>query len=148
KYQAGDNKHSLPAQETACRTYLATLPDVVVDESYVRRDAESASDPDARRQFDALLAAAGRREFDVLVVVIMDRMSSSVMTDFYMIYGKLQRAGVELLIATEPFEGAPQGEVMAGLRAFFAQQENSDRVRRVMRTKRGRVQSGKPLPGG
>jgi hypothetical protein len=70
------------------------------------------------------------------------------MFGFGSIYEKLHQAGVQLMIATEPFDDTPIGKAMAGMRAFFAEQENTDRVRRVMRAKRGRVQSGKPVPGG
>jgi hypothetical protein len=69
------------------------------------------------------------------------------MIDFFTLYGRLDKAKVEFHTAVEKFDPSDEGLMLAGMRAWMAKKENSDRVRRTMNSKRGRVQGGKPLPG-
>jgi DNA invertase Pin-like site-specific DNA recombinase len=87
-----------------------------------------------REQFQAMFAAASRREFDVLVTWALDRLSREGVSKTFEHIKQLRSYGVEYVSFTEPHfrTTGPAGELMIAVAAWIAEQEHrriSERVR-------------------
>ena len=91
-----------------------------------------------REQFQAMFAAASRREFDCLVTWALDRLSREGVSKTFEHIKVLRSYGVEYVSFTEPHfrTTGPAGELMIAVAAWIAEQEHkriSERVRAVWR---------------
>jgi DNA invertase Pin-like site-specific DNA recombinase len=96
-------------------------------------DRESGTRSDARKEFQALLTSASRREFDVVVVWALDRFSREGVMQTFDHVKKLRAYGVEFESYTEAHfrTTGPAGELMMAVAAWIAQQEHKRIVERV-----------------
>jgi len=111
---------------------------------------------DAREAFNRLVKDAQRDEFDVVVVVDLDRLTRSEdLTERGAILGSFQRAGVKIAVTSSGQLldlSSSVGDLYSGLSAFFAAEENRKRRERTVQGKltaiaRGNKPSG-PTPYG
>lgn len=111
---------------------------------------EEESAAKARPVFKAMLEAASRRQFDVVLVWALDRFGRSMAGNLRDVFA-LDRAGVVLVSVREPWldTGGPVRDLLLAIFSWVAEQE---RARIVERTKAGldrvRVRgtkSGKPI---
>jgi DNA invertase Pin-like site-specific DNA recombinase len=80
---------------------------------------------DRRPQFDAMLKAATRREFDMLAAWSVDRLGRSLQ-DLVVMLGELRAAGVDLYLHQQALDtSTPAGEAMFGMIGVFAQFERA-----------------------
>lgn len=126
----GEN-YSLPAQERAGRAYCAELgfPDPVV----FREEGASAfnDDPDARRQFRRLLAAAEAGEIDRLVTLDIDRFARSTLAALLAL-SRLEAVGARVVFINDPMDTlTPEGKLMFTIKASLAELESAKKAARV-----------------
>ena len=100
-----------------------------------------------RPQLLKLLAAARRKEFDVLVVSEV-RAISRRQVEVFIIYDMLQKYGVRLETVKEKFEDDAMGRLILGLRAAYAEIEREQSYIRMQRGKKDRIEIGKAPPNG
>ena len=121
------DQQTLPLQLHAMRDYAAKL-----GWSLVAQIKEVGSGASQRELREALLAAARRREIDVVLVWRLDRWGRSV-ADLVSTLQELQHLGVGFVSLTEALDlTTPAGRAMAGLLAVFAEFEREilrERVR-------------------
>ncbi len=72
--QSLEDKTSLDRQEKVCRRLAARLG-LIVSEDYVIKEAHSASDPEDRPGLERLYIAAAQRQFQVVLMDVIDRTS-------------------------------------------------------------------------
>ena len=87
-----------------------------------------------RNELAALLAAAHRREFDVLLIWSLDRLSREGIGPMAGYMGQFRAAGIRVMSHQEPWldTGGPVGDLLAAVFAWVAQQERKrigERVR-------------------
>lgn len=121
------DQQTLPMQSRAMREYAAHR-----DWQIVLQVKEIASGASHRESREKLLAAARRREIDVVLVWRLDRWGRSV-TDLLATLQELEHLGVGFVSLTEALDlTTPAGRAMAGLLAVFAEFEREilrERVR-------------------
>ena len=98
-----------------------------------------------RPQLMKLLAAAKRKEFDVLVVTEI-RAISRRQVEVFVIYDLLQKYGVRIETVQEKFEDSAIGRFILATRAMVAELERENTYMRCQRGRRDRVENGH-LPG-
>jgi putative DNA-invertase from lambdoid prophage Rac len=121
------DQQTLPLQIRSMREYAAKR-----DWSIVAQIKEVGSGASQRELRETLIAAARRREIDVVVVWRLDRWGRSV-ADLVSTLQELQHLGVGFVSLTEALDlTTPAGRAMAGLLAVFAEFEREilrERVR-------------------
>jgi DNA invertase Pin-like site-specific DNA recombinase len=121
------DQQTLPLQIRALREYAAKRGWTIV--SQIREVGSGASQRELRK---SLIAAARRREIDVVLVWRLDRWGRSV-ADLVSTLQELQHLGVGFVSLTEALDlTTPAGRAMAGLLAVFAEFEREilrERVR-------------------
>ena len=121
------DQQTLPLQIRALREYPAKRGWTIV--AQIKEVGSGASQRELRQ---ALLAAARRREIDVVMVCRLDRWGRSV-ADLVSTLQELQHLGVGFLSLTEALDlTTPAGRAMAGLLSVFAEFEREilrERVR-------------------
>ncbi len=100
-----------------------------------------------RPQLLKVLAAAKRREFDVLVVTEV-RALSRRQVEVFIIYDMLQKYGVRLETVKEKFEDDAMGRLILSLRAAYAEIEREQSYVRMQRGKKDRIEIGMAPPNG
>jgi len=134
------DQQTLPLQIRALRDYAAKRGWAIV--AQIKEIGSGASQRELR---EALLAAARRREIDVVMVWRLDRWGRSV-ADLVSTLQELQHLGVGFVSLTEALDlTTPAGRAMAGLLAVFAEFEREilrERVRACLPQAR---QNGKTL---
>jgi site-specific DNA recombinase len=133
---------SLTDQERTCRTFAERAGLKVV--AIYRDDGKSAWKDDLRHrpQFEQLLAAAKspRRLFTAVIVFKLDRFARKARI-YHSCRYELERAGVQLLSATEPNESTAAGRLSSGMLAEFAEfysAQLSERIKAAHQGKAGR----------
>lgn len=118
----------------------------------VRVFAETGSGARADREtLSALLEAAHRREFDVLLVWALDRLSREGIAPMACYLETFKGAGVRVLSHQEPWldTAGPVGELLVAIFAWVAKQERArlaERVRAGLERARERgTRSGRPI---
>ena len=99
---------------------------------YKDRGISGAKGRDKRPQFDAMLKAASRREFDVIMSWSVDRLGRSLqhLVEFL---GDIQQKGVDLYLHQQNIDtGTPSGKAMFQMVGVFAEFERSMIRERVM----------------
>jgi putative DNA-invertase from lambdoid prophage Rac len=121
------DQQTLPLQIRTMREYAAKRNWAIVAQT-----KEVGSGASQREQRQTLLAAARRREIDVVLVWRLDRWGRSV-ADLVSTLQELQHLGVGFVSLTEALDlTTPAGRAMAGLLAVFAEFEREilrERVR-------------------
>lgn len=121
------DQQTLPLQIRALREYAAKRRWTIV--AQIKEVGSGASQRERR---ETLLAAARRREIDVVLVWRLDRWGRSV-ADLVSTLQELQHLGVAFVSLTEALDlTTPAGRAMAGLLAVFAEFEREilrERVR-------------------
>ena len=121
------DQQTLPLQIRALREYAAKRRWTIV--AQIKEVGSGASQREPR---ETLLAAARRREIDVVLVWRLDRWGRSV-ADLVSTLQELQHLGVAFVSLTEALDlTTPAGRAMAGLLAVFAEFEREilrERVR-------------------
>jgi DNA invertase Pin-like site-specific DNA recombinase len=108
----------------------ALLPELVELGGMTREEVRSGAKQ--RRERDAVMTAARRREIDVVLVWRLDRWGRS-MSDLVVTLQELQALGVAFVSLTEAFDlTTPTGRAMAGMVAVFAEFEREIRRERVL----------------
>jgi putative DNA-invertase from lambdoid prophage Rac len=134
------DQQTLPLQIRAMREYAAKR-----DWSIVTQIKEVGSGASQRELREALLAAARRREIDVVLVWRLDRWGRSV-ADLVSTLQELQHLGVGFVSLTEALDlTTPSGRAMAGLLAVFAEFERDILRERVRAGLAHARQQGKQL---
>ena len=134
------DQQTLPLQLQTMREYAAKRSWTIV--SQIKEIGSGASQRELR---EALIAAARRREIDVVLVWRLDRWGRSV-ADLVSTLQELQHLGVGFVSLTEALDlTTPAGRAMAGLLAVFAEFEREilrERVRAGLAQAR---LNGKPI---
>jgi len=121
------DQQTLPLQIRTLREYAAKRNWTIVTQI-----KEVGSGSSQREQRETLIAAARRREIDVVLVWRLDRWGRSV-ADLVSTLQELQHLGVSFVSLTEALDlTSPAGRAMAGLLAVFAEFEREilrERVR-------------------
>lgn len=145
-------RHTIEAQLRALPVFCQARGWEIVGEPYIDDGISGAEgNLDARYGFQRLMADAALGRFDVVAVMDFDRLTrTSDLAERGAILGALQRAGVRIAEAstgTVHDLGSGQGDLLVGLRAYFAAEE---RRKIAERTKRGReraLAAGKLVSG-
>jgi site-specific DNA recombinase len=140
--QQEDNS-SLRTQEERCRAYAAERDWPVIA---VYRDVHSGSELFERPQLTVLREAMRRREFDVLLVYALDRLSRK-QTHQGLILSEAEHAGVEWDSVTEDIDNSPQGQILRAVIGGMAEMERLKIAERTIRGRLARVHAGKLMPG-
>jgi len=140
-------EQSTDAQETELRRWAARLSLDVVD---VYADTASGARGD-RTALAEVLAGAHRREFDVLLVWALDRLSREGIGPLVRYVDELRRLGIRILSHQEPWldSGGPAGELLLAVFAWVARQERQRIGERVLaglaRARAEGTRSGRPI---
>lgn len=107
--------------------------------SYLKRD-----------RLCALLEAASRKEFEVVVVTEI-RAVSRRQVEVFIIYDMLQKYGIRLETIKEKFEDDAMGRLILGFRAAYAETEKEQMHQRLVRGRKarneiGNAPNGHPFP--
>lgn len=143
--QGQEENASLPTQEESCRRF-ALGRGLVVSEDKVYREVHTGADLWERPQLSALREAIRRREIGAVVCHAIDRLSRK-QTHLAILTDECDRAGVELLFATEEFEKSAVGDFIRSAKAFAAELEREKIKERTQRGRRARAESGQLIPG-
>jgi site-specific DNA recombinase len=141
--QQEDNS-SLQTQEEGCRAYATERGWNV---AAVYREAHSGVELFERPQLTLLRESMRRREFDMLLVYALDRLSRK-QTHQGLILSEAEHAGVEWDSVTEDFDDSPQGQILRAVIGGMAEMERLKIAERTQRGTRARAQSGKLLASG
>jgi len=134
------DQRTLPLQIRAMREYAAKRNWTIAVQ--IKEVGSGASERELRQQ---LLAAARRREIDVVLVWRLDRWGRSV-ADLVSTLQELQHLGVGFVSLTEALDlTTPAGRAMAGLLAVFAEFEREILRERVRAGLAHARQNGKHL---
>lgn len=134
--QAEDDRQSLPVQR---EEFLTRCTERGYEAAEVFVDVQSGREVD-RKAYQRLLAAAGRREFDVIVVTFLDRFGR----DEWEIMGALRdlrRLGIEI----DAIHDDTSEFIMVALSAWKAGAESKRIGERVKATMQRAVREGKPM---
>jgi site-specific DNA recombinase len=134
---------SLGTQEAICRSY-AEERGWIVDRVY--HDVHTGAELFERTQLTLLRDAMRQREFDVLLVHALDRLSRK-QTHQGLVLSEAEYAGVEWNSVTEDIDNSPQGQILRAVIGGMAEMERLKIAERTVRGRKARVQSGKILPG-
>jgi|GEM_PF-5333593 len=138
---------TLPAF-VALRGWLLAKPaDTYVDDGHTAKAGFLLQ----RAAFTRLMADAARGEFDVVVVVDLDRLTRSEdLKERGEVLGAFQRAGVQLAISATGQVldlRSSVGDLMSGLGTFFAAEANRKHRERITRGKDEAIRKGKKPAG-
>ena len=120
KTAADDKGYSIHGQEEACQRKAAELGAEIVD-AYVER-AESAKTADRPELQRMLHRIRTKRDVDYLILYKVDRFARNRIEDGAML-AELMEYGVTLISATENIDDTPEGRMMHGILATFAEYE-------------------------
>src|SRR5918998_1510633 len=144
--QGQEENASLPTQEEACRRFAAARG-YALDERHVYREVHSGADLWERPRLTALRERVRRGEVGAVICYALDRLSRK-QTHLAIVVDECDRAGVDLLFATEEFEKSAVGDFIRSAKAFAAELEREKIKERTQRGLRARVESGKLRGGG
>ncbi len=118
----------LEAQLMACKDYCAREG---ITDFVVFSDDDESGDKEHRPAFDEMNAAIDRGEIDRVLVYCLNRLSRRVAHSYLMIE-EFKIKGVQLLSCTETIDtDTPEGRLLFGILAVFAQFQREDIVRKV-----------------
>lgn len=135
---AGDGKgFSIHAQQKRCEQKADEI-DATVVETYVElaESAKSAKRPELQRMLSRI---RNKGDVDCIILFKVDRFARNRTDDALMMH-ELREHGVQLISATENIDSTPEGQMMHGILATFAEYEI---LRNAVRTKSGMDQKAK-----
>ncbi len=113
--------NSLEAQEDRCKSYISIHDHYSHVQTY--SDAGISGGTTERPALKQLLADAKRKKFNMVIVYKIDRLARN-QRDFLNIIAELNKHGVELASASEPFDSSTyMGRAMRDLLGVFAEME-------------------------
>ncbi|QBD80467.1 recombinase family protein [Ktedonosporobacter rubrisoli] len=146
-----ERKYGFPSQLRSIREKLIEPRGIRIldEEKYIKRDTYTGMEFREREILTEILEMAKRREFDVLVMDVLDRLGRiGLPREIYR--AELLMNGVRIL-TTKPEEHADDnsslGEMIRLLHGFKAEQERNDIIRRTQNGKRERVEQDHKLLG-
>ncbi len=147
-----ERKYGLPSQLRSIREKLLEPLGIRIldEEKYIVRDTYTGMEFRERAELVKILEMAKRKEFDVLVMDVLDRLGrTGLPREIYR--AELRMHGVRIL-TTKPEEHADDdslmGQMIRLLHGFKSEQERNDIVRRTMNGTRERIVKDHKLPGG
>src|SRR6266571_8262942 len=133
---------TLESQAKAIRDHCAKLGyELTEDHMYPEAMSAYMVHYTQRPKLMALLAAAKRKEFDVLVVTEI-RAISRRQVEVFVIYDILQKYGIQIETIQEKFEDSAMGRLILSFRAFGAEAEREISYARLQRGKKDRMEAG------
>ena len=138
-----EDNYSLETQEQGCREYAAGRGWKVTT---VYRDVHSGAELFERPQLTLLRESMRRKDFDVLLVYALDRLSRK-QTHQGLVLSEAEYAGVEWDSVTEDIDNSPQGQILRAVIGGMAEMERLKIIERTQRGIRARAASGKLLAG-
>src|SRR5215216_5691134 len=139
-----EDNSSLDTQEEQCRAY-ATVRGWEI--AAVFREVYTGAEVFERPQLTLLREAMRQREFDVLLVHALDRLSRK-QTHQGLILSEAEHAGVAWYSVTEDIDNSPQGQILRAVIGGMAEMERLKFAERSVRGRMARIQSGRMIPGG
>jgi DNA invertase Pin-like site-specific DNA recombinase len=133
---------SLEAQEAACRAYAEARGWPVVADYIEAGRSAYRGDVRRRPQFQAMIEAAGRKAFDVVIVYELSRFGRR--RDAFAIGDELERKGIRLVSATEHFDvSTVEGFVTYSILAMQAELYSRMLSRRITAVRAHEVSQGR-----
>ncbi len=127
-------KYSHAAQERVVREKIIEPLGLTLDERHIIHDTYSGLEYRYREALDIILAMAERREFDVLVMEVLDRGLGRKALAREMFRMQLRDLGIRIL-TTDPSDHADddslEGQIMRFIKGYKAEDEVNDLVRRT-----------------
>ena len=130
---------SLENQQVACEEY-ARSRNIEVKAVFIER-GESAMAANRTELLNALNHCRDHKDTEAFIVWKIDRFSRNT-TDHYAIRAQLSKYGTTLHSVTEPISDDPQGKLLEGLLANFAEFENGMRKQRCTAGMQGALRRG------
>ena len=137
-------KYGMDTQEGECRAYAAERGWAV---SHVYREFASGADLFERPQMTTLRAAMRRRDFDILLVHRLDRLSRDINHQGYLL-SEAEHAGVSWVSATEAIDDSPMGVILRAVIGAFAEMDRLKITANTARGRRAKAEGGRPLGQG
>jgi site-specific DNA recombinase len=131
---------SLDGQVALCQEYAVEAGYTVI--KVVQEDASGARLD--RPKLGELRDMAERREIEAMIVYDPDRLSRS-MAHTMMLMEEFERNRANVLFVNAPKEDTPEGDMLFGMRALFAQYERTKIMERTRRGKERRVREGQVM---
>lgn len=136
--QSAEDRVSLADQERTCLAYCQAHKYTVVGSE---QEVHSATTPD-RPKLNAIVAQAEAGAFDVLVVHVPDRLMRNLDEAFALVH-HLTRLSVSVEYVDNPPTNNPQSDkIVVTMRAWMAENETADRLRRTMPGRRASARGG------
>lgn len=133
--------YSMGTQEEIC-TREAERLGYIITEAF-REEGKSAKTITGRSELIRLLEYCRKHKNTIQAVIFYktDRLSRQI-TDYLVIKEKLNRIGIKLISATEPFDDSPMGKFIGNFYAGIAQLDNEMKSERAKNGMHARFRSG------
>lgn len=129
--QGADDRFSFPMQRDGMQRFCTSRGWDLIGLTEINGESAFSDDIDRRPEFRAVIEAAERREFDVLLVYDFSRFARSNVVAHTTLY-RLRRAGVRLLdINGTDYTDDDTGEDRAVLESLISRRSSKDHSRRV-----------------
>ncbi len=138
-----DDKYSLSEQESMTAQYCQEHGYEVVGDC---REVHTGYELDERPEMTRVRAMMRAREFDVLVLISLDRLARNQNHQEVVLY-EAEKYGVRVELFLEKYEDTAVGRQMRSMMGFVAEIERERITERTQRGIRGRIKSGKIMPG-
>ena len=139
-----EDAYGMDAQEQECRAYAEGQGWQVLA---AHREFHTGTELFERPEMTKVRAAMRRREFDVLLVDRLDRLSRDIDHRGFL-RTEAKYAGVTIASATEQIDDSLAGRILHVVKDDRAGEERREIVARMARAKRLKVEQGKPLGQG
>jgi site-specific DNA recombinase len=140
-----EDNYSLETQKEACLQY-AREHGYIVEEQHIYQDIKTGALYRERPHLTALRAAARKREFDVVIIHDLDRLSRNAEHQTIIIED-LAYNGVKLECVLREIDSTPEGKLMLNILGYTASLERERLRERTMRGRRARAEYDKKLSG-
>jgi site-specific DNA recombinase len=138
---------AIARQEKACREYVAKREGWTITEVF-SENSTSASGRRVRKEFDRMIEAAKRGEFDVIVALHLDRLTRTL-KDYLPLLELAEKHGVGVTTVSGELDlTTDMGQTLAGVLAVFASGEIKRKGRRQVLANEQRAEQGRPSQGG
>lgn len=139
-----ENGTSLDSQEGGCVTKAHQLGYTVAN---VVREQHTGTELWERPKLAKIREDIKAGYYQALIVYAVDRLSRDV-AHLYIIAEECERAGTELIFATETFDKSPEGKLMQSVRGYVAEVERQKIRERCVRGKLQKARNGRIVRGG
>jgi site-specific DNA recombinase len=132
---------SLDTQEQHCREFAEAHG---ADSLDIYREVYTGTELWERPQLTALREAIRHHDIDMVIAYSIDRLSRDPI-HLGVVLSEAEHAGVPVLFVTEPLDDSPEGQLIRFVRGYAAKVEHEKMRERVLRGRRARAESGKPI---